>query len=286
MPQALYPDSYNAMNSSVMSQLLTTKLREDALVLRSMKSSSESSGSLLAAKAKMMQEIHCILTLMLGPPPKPDDKFTWQYYDKEEKFHEESMTPLALAKPLNVSEMFSLVNDPRNSYSQHLSVDRLGNVVGGRPVTYVNVDMKTMKDAAIAMIKDGVPVFFGSDVGKFEDGKAGVLDPKRYDYDLAFNISFNLSKTQRLKARESQMTHAMVLTGVQIEDDKPVRWRVMNSWGEDAGSKGYFVASDKWMDEYTYQVVVEPSYVSKEIRDVLKQDAKVLPLWDPMGALA
>ena len=286
MPQSLFPDSYNAMNSSVMSQLLTTKLREDALVLRSMKSSSESSGSLLAAKAKMMQEIHCILTLMLGPPPKPDDKFTWQYYDKEDKFHEESMTPLALAKPLNVSEMFSLVNDPRNSYSQHLSVDRLGNVVGGRPVTYVNVDMKTMKDAAIAMIKEGVPVFFGSDVGKFEDGKAGVLDPKRYDYDLAFNISFNLSKTQRLKARESQMTHAMVLTGVQIEDDKPVRWRVMNSWGEDAGSKGYFVASDKWMDEYTYQVVVEPSYVSKEIRDVLKQDAKVLPLWDPMGALA
>ena len=286
MPQSLYPDSYNAMNSSVMSQLLTTKLREDALVLRSMKSSSESSGSLLAAKAKMMQEIHCILTLMLGPPPKPDDKFTWQYYDKEDKFHEESMTPLALAKPLNVSEMFSLVNDPRNSYNQHLSVDRLGNVVGGRPVTYVNVDMKTMKAAAIAMLKEGVPVFFGSDVGKFEDGKAGVLDPKRYDYDLAFNISFNLSKTQRLKARESQMTHAMVLTGVQIEDDKPVRWRVMNSWGEDAGSKGYFVASDKWMDEYTYQVVVEPSYVSKEIRDVLKQDAKVLPLWDPMGALA
>ena len=274
------------MNSSVMSQLLTTKLREDALVLRSMKSSSRSSGSLLAAKAKMMQEIHCILTLMLGPPPKPDDKFTWQYYDKEEKYHEESMTPLQLAKSLNVSEMFSLVNDPRNSYNQHLSVDRLGNVVGGRPVTYVNVDMKTMKEAAIAMIKDGVPVFFGSDVGKFEDGKAGVLDPKRYDYDLAFNISFNLSKTQRLKARESQMTHAMVLTGVQIEDDKPVRWRVMNSWGEDAGSKGYFVASDKWMDEYTYQVVVEPSYVSKEIRDVLKQDAKVLPLWDPMGALA
>ena len=143
------------MNSSVMSQLLTTKLREDALVLRSMKSSSESSGSLLAAKAKMMQEIHCILTLMLGPPPKPDDKFTWQYYDKEDKFHEESMTPLALAKPLNVSEMFSLVNDPRNSYNQHLSVDRLGNVVGGRPVTYVNVDMKTMKDCCYRHAQGG-----------------------------------------------------------------------------------------------------------------------------------
>ena len=41
----------------------------------------------------------------------------------------------------DVHELFSLVNDPRNPYYRLLTVDRLGNVVGGRPVTYVNVDM-------------------------------------------------------------------------------------------------------------------------------------------------
>jgi len=44
--------------------------------------------------------------------------------------------------------------------------------------------------------------------------------------------------------------------------------------------------SDKWMDEFVYQAVVEPRFVSKEVREVLKGKAKVLPLWDPMGALA
>ncbi len=82
------------------------------------------------------------------------------------------------------------------------------------------------------------------------------------------------------------MTHAMVLTAVHVVDGKPVRWRVQNSWGEAAGSEGWFVMSDQWMDEFVYQAVVEPRFVSTEVRDVLKTEPKVLPLWDPMGALA
>lgn len=296
VPQILYPDSFNAMNSGVMGSIITTKLREDALTLRSMKKSATKS-SILATKAKMMQEVHCILTLMLGPPPKPNEQFAWEYYDTNDKYHQVSRTPLDFAKDLstasaartlgtNVSAMFSLVNDPRNAYMRHLTVDRLGNVVGGRPITYVNVDMSTMKKAAIAMLKAGIPVFFGSDVGKFSNSRSGIMDTALYDYKLAFNISLNLSKSQRLKARESAMTHAMVLTAVQVEDGKSVRWRVMNSWGDDAGTKGYFVMSDEWMDQFVYQIVVDPNYVGKEVKDVLKQEPKVLNLWDPMGALA
>ena len=79
----------------------------------------------------------------------------------------------------------------------------------------------------------------------------------------------------------------MVLTAVHLSPSgEPIRWRVENSWSETAGTKGYFVASDKWMDEFCYQAVVDPGVVSSDVRDVLNQKPVVLELWDPMGALA
>lgn len=143
-----------------------------------------------------------------------------------------------------------------------------------------------MKKAAIAMLRSGHPVFFGCDVGKSSDSTTGIMDTKLLDLELGFNVTLGMNKADRLSSGESAMTHAMVLTAVHVEDGKPVRWRVQNSWGESAGDKGWFVMSDAWMDQYTYQIVVDPRFVSKEVRDVLKQEPVVLPRWDPMGVLA
>jgi len=143
-----------------------------------------------------------------------------------------------------------------------------------------------MKAAIISMIKADFPVFFGCDVGKYADTSKGILDTNLFDYELGFNISLRMDKAQRLHMCESRMTHAMVLSGVHLVDGKPQKWRIENSWGEASGEKGYLVMSDAWMDEYVFQAVVDPSFVGREILEVLKQDPIVLPVWDPMGALA
>lgn len=200
--------------------------------------------------------------------------------------------------------LFSLVHDPRHDPHRLLTVDRLGNVWGGRPITYVNVTLPEMKDAIISMLRKGWPVFFGCDVGKLSNSQMGIMDTALIDYELGLGVDLGLSsKRDRLVTGESLMTHAMVLTAVHLEkknkdgdkgctvsssspSGQPVRWRVENSWSENAGDKGYFVMSDAWFDQFVYQAVVDPAVVSGKIRDVLKQKAKVLPAWDPMGALA
>jgi bleomycin hydrolase len=299
LPQAFYPDSWNAQNSSTMGRLMTTKLREDALILRDLakKSPGAFKAGLPTIKAKMLREMHSILTLCLGPVPPPNKEFTWEFYDKDGKFKSFVTTPLKLASELSsssairacggvdVKSLFSLVNDPRNKYNSLLTVERLGNVVGGE-IRYVNVDMDTMKQACIKMLQAGWPIFFGSDVGKYSNSSSGIMDTELIDYELGFNIRLGLDKAQRLRTSESAMTHAMVLTAVHVIDGKPLRWRVQNSWGTAAGTDGWFVMTDKWMDEFCYQAVVDPAFVSKEVRDVLDQEPTVLPLWDPMGALA
>ncbi|KAJ4386808.1 bleomycin hydrolase [Gnomoniopsis smithogilvyi] len=300
VPQTLYPDSFNAMSSSIINSIIFTKLREDALILRSLLTSpSATTASIAATKAKMMKEIHTILTLTLGPPPAPTEPFVWQFSDKTGKAKEVRATPLDFAADIWSSEfrvtssvisgLVSLVNDPRNPPLSLLTVDRLGNIVGGRGITYINVEMQTLKDACVAMLKAGLPVFFGSDVGKFSDRVSGVMDLALIDYELGFNVSLlGMDKAARLRTGESAMTHAMVLTAVHVDDKtgQTVRWRVQNSWGTEPGEEGWFVMTDRWMDQFVYQAVVDPRFLGKEVRKVLDQEPIVLPLWDPMGALA
>ncbi|QIW97296.1 hypothetical protein AMS68_002814 [Peltaster fructicola] len=286
LPQTLYPDSFSAMNSSVMDSLITTKLREAGLVLNSLKATS-SRDKILAYKESVLQDIIRILTLTLGPPPAADESFSWEFYDKNKKLKTVSITPLEFAATTEVTKFISLVNDPRHDYMRLMTVSNLGNVFDGRPVTYVNVHGDVLRAACIAMLKKGLPVWFGSDVGKQSDSQKGIMDTDLVDYELGFNVRLGMTKAQRLSTSESAMTHAMVLTAVHLDKNgKPIRWRVENSWSEDAGTKGYFVMSDHWMDEFFYQAVVEPSVVDQDVKDVLKQDPLVLPLWDPMGALA
>jgi bleomycin hydrolase len=82
------------------------------------------------------------------------------------------------------------------------------------------------------------------------------------------------------------MTHAMLFTGVDMVDDKVRRWRVENSWGEEAGKKGFYVMNDNWFDEYVFEIAVRKSELPPELQAALDQDPIVLPAWDPMGALA
>ena len=273
VPQPLYPDTYNAQNSRRMDSLITTKLREDAYQLRDLGKGSSSTArkTLGSVKDKMMRDIHRILIVTLGPPPNPNETLLWEYHDKDDKLQTKSFTPLELAAELegkeaifansgvNVNQLFSLVNDPRNDYNKLLSVDRLGNVIGLRQIRYVNVSMETMKAACIAMLKADIPIFFGSDVGKHSNSQSGIMDLDLIDYELGFGVTLGMDKAQRLLTGESLMTHAMVLTAVHLDEDgKPLRWRVQNSWGEGSGTKGWFVMTDGWMDEFVYQAVVDP----------------------------
>lgn len=138
VPQQQYPDAFSASNSARMNWILTAKLREYGLRLRkNAKSEGASIQSLRLLKSKFIAEVYSTLCITLGTPPKPDTAFTWEYYDKDKKFHSWKGTPLEFyvaygkRKNMDPKDSFSLINDPRNDYEKHFTVKRLGNVWGG-----------------------------------------------------------------------------------------------------------------------------------------------------------
>ena len=289
VPQTVMPETFNSSNSTEINKQLNLKLRKDAVELRELVAAKKSDADIQKAKEKMLNEIYRMLAYTFGEPPA---SFDFEYRDTDNNYHRiENITPQEFFKKYvgwNLDDYVSIINAPTadKPFNHMYTVEMLGNVLGGRQVRHLNLDMQTFRKVAIEQLKHGESVWFGSDVGQESDRKKGIMDTNLYHQDELFDVDFSMSKAERLDYGESMMTHAMVLTGVDLVDDQPTKWKVENSWGDKVGEKGFFVMSDDWMEEFCYQIVVNKKYLPKDLQEILKEEPTVLAPWDPMGALA
>lgn len=289
VPKTVMPESSNSSNSRDLNNYLNKKLRKDAVTLRELIHNDKTIEEVQAAKERMLGEIYNFLAISLGTPP---ETFDFEYRDEEKNYHlDQGLTPQSFYEKyvgVDLDDYVSVINAPTadKPYNKTYTVEMLGNVVGSKAVKYINVDMTTFKKLAAAQLEQGESVWFGCDVGQSSTRDSGIMSLDAYEMNDLFDIDFTMTKAERLDFGESLMTHAMVLTGVDLIDGVSTKWKVENSWGEKVGDKGFFVMSDAWMDEYTYQIVVRKELLSQELQEVWKQEPIMLAPWDPMGALA
>lgn len=290
LPKSAMPETESSGNTGAMNAHLTAKLREHAARLRNAHGDGAAVQQLQARKSEMLSEIYRILSIHLGTPPTD---FLWQWRDKDDAFTREGrITPQEFLKKFvdyDIDSKVCLIHAPTDDkpFNKLYTIDYLGNVVGGEIVSYLNVELSVFKQAAIDQLKDGEAIWFGCDCGKMFDRELGVWDTELFDFELVYGTTCALNKAERLDYGHSAMNHAMVFTGVDLdENNRPTKWRVENSWGDTGGEKGFYVMTDDWFDEYMYEIAVDKKYLPKELLPVLKTEHVVLPPWDPMGTLA
>ncbi len=292
VPKSVYPETANATNSSALNDTLNTLLRKDGLELRKLVQDGKSEDEVQARKEEMLNDVFRILATSLGVPPK---KFNFEYRDDDKNYHiDRDITPKEFFDKyvgMDLANHISTINAPTNDKPFHkvFSVEYLGNVEGGRQVRHLNLKVDEMKDLIIKQLKSGEVVWFGSNVVKDSERRAGLLDTNLYRRDQLFDADFTMSKADMLDSGESMMDHAMVITGVDIVDGKPTKWKIENSWGEKPGFKGYFVMSDSWFNSFVYQAVINKKFLPEDLKkayDEGKDNPIQLLPWDPMGALA
>jgi bleomycin hydrolase len=289
VPKQVMPETQSSSDTGRMNRRLRTTVRQGAKRLRELSAGGTGLDELREAKREILAGVHTILNIHLGTPP---ESFDWEWTDDDKTFHRDGMvTPqefYAKYVTLDLSDYVCLVDDPRPEHpkGRTLTVEHLGNVVGGDPVLYLNVGIATAKKIAMDTVADGEPVWFGCDTGQQAHGELGIWDATLYDYPGVYDIPAELDKESRIRYHESLMTHAMLFTGVDILDGSPRRWRVENSWGDDSGDGGFYTMNDSWFDQYVFEVAVHKNRLGEELLSALATEPLVLPAWDPMGALA
>ncbi|MFO8068992.1 MAG: C1 family peptidase [Alkalibacterium sp.] len=290
VPKAAMPETYHSSNTKELNELLTSKLRDFAAKLRDSFKEGKSEDQLMDQKEDYLYFVYSLLVKTLGEVP---ETFTYEYRDKDDGFNRISgITPQDFFKKYvkwDLEERISLINAPTEDkpFGKAYTVKYLGTIKEAHPIKYVNAPIGALKEAAVRSIKEGEPVWFGCDVGKMLDREAGIMDDQAYDYEATLGESVELTKAQRLDYGDSLLTHAMVFVGVDLDDEGiPIKWKVENSWGDKNGDKGMYSMSDRWFDEYNYQVAVKRKYIDDKWLKALDEPVVELEPWDPMGALA
>lgn len=289
VPKGVQPETFSAENTSRMSALIESKLREFGLELRRMAADGKKQGELDNRKTEMLSVVYNMLCLALGEPVK---EFTYTFRDKKgkpvgepKKYTPREFFKATVGEPIT-GTFIMVMNDPRREYYQTYEVEYDRHTYDGNNWKYLNLPMDDIARLAIASIKDGRKMYSSYDVGKQLDSERGYLDTENYDYGSLFGTTFGMDKADRIATFDSGSTHAMTLTAVDIDaDGKPKKWKVENSWGASNGAGGCLIMTDRWFREYMFRLVVDKKYVSeKMLRQYEQKPVMVMPE-DPLFAV-
>ena len=287
VPSDVMPETYNTNNTSAISNLLSLKLREFGLELRSMAAQKGMTPAKLnKRKTEMLSTIYRMLALTFGEPPT---EFTWtQRNAKGEAVETATYTPMSFYEKYaktDFSQYYMVMNDPTREYYKVYEIQYDRHVYDGQNWKYINLPMSEIAPMCIASIKDSTMMYFSCDVGKFLNRENGFMDVNNYDYGSLMGTTFGMNKEQRVSTFASGSSHAMTLCAVDLDaNGNPIKWMVENSWGPNYGYQGFLIMTNDWFNEYMFRVVLEEKYIPANIKALLQQKPIMLPAWDPMFA--
>ena len=287
-PKNAFPETFTSSNTRYINTLVNAEVRRFASESRVV-FAKQGLAAVRKLKDSYIDRFYRALVSVYGLPP---EKFDFEYTDKDDVCHvEKDYTPESFFKKYvgdRLNDSVSIITAPTDDkpFNKSFTIKYLGNVVDGKQVKHLNLPMERMKELILAQLKDDEIVWFGSDVAFYGDRPNGIWDDNMYDYKSVLELDIKMDKGESLKYRASAMNHAMCITGVAIRDEKPVKWKIENSWGEANGNSGYHMMSASWFDQYTYQAVVNKKYLTKAELAAYNAEPIELKPWDPMGSLA
>ena len=281
VPENVMPDVECSKKSEELTKILSDKVKKDILKLIKLKK--EKSNNLDVIKEEMLTENYNLLAKCLGELPFT---FDYEYKTKDGKYKKiTNITPKEFASnylTIDLKDFIGVANVPmyNKEYNKLYIKEHTENVYENSYVEFINLPIENLKDLAIKQLKDGVPVCLGCDMKKMRADKLGIMDSNLYNYKDTFNIEL-LSKEEALSIHDIDFQHVMLITGVHIEDDKAVRWKIEDSYGDKVHKDGYYIMNDNFFDDFVIEVIIDKKHLSQDQLDILSQDPILFDVTEP-----
>ena len=269
-----------------MNLLLNRQLRVDASVLRKRIASGASEGEIEALETEMLRRVYKFLVICLGTPP---ERFDFEYVDRDGDYHaNRNLTPAAFYETYlgkNLEQTVSILNAPVENlpFYRTYVTPREESICGAHRAKRLNLPMDEFKAAVLRQLQAGEPVWFVCDCDYHLSMEDGIWDTALYDYETAFGLDLTLDKGKLLQYRQTSLNHAMLLTGVNLRDGVPDKWKIQNSWGAEKGRDGYFVMSDRWFDQYVFTASIDWEFLTRRQQELFRQVPVECPLWSVLA---
>lgn len=284
VPEYVFPDTYSSSNTKELNELLSKYLRKFTIEIRKNKNKN----NINEIKEKTLQDVYNILCNCQGIPP---NQFDFEFKDKNNKYKIiKNITPLEFFNTyikIDFEQYHDIINypSPNKPFNKTYTVKHLYNVLGYKENLFLNLNYTRLEEMIIQQLKNGDIVYFSCDNGKYMNNEKGLWNDKQYDYENLFQIDLSFEKGEMLDSRECYFGHTMVITGIELEDNRIKRFKIKNSWGKSETNSGYWIATPSWMKKYLYQIVIKEDYMLKDEIELLKTKPIELNIWDSLAEL-
>lgn len=281
IPSSYMPENATSEDSRLLMIIYDEKIKRDIYTLLEAKKHNKTEKELNQLTEKMLEENYSILAKMLGEPPL---SINFEYKDKDNKVISKILTPQEFYQKyctLDLDDFVSIGSMKMYNKEYYKKYKRKyeQNILNKGIVEFLNLPLEEFKKPIIAQLKDGLPVWFGAEVKKMRNQEKGILDSNTYNYEKVFGFK-RLTQEENLNLHSITLAHAMSFVGVHIIDEKPVRWKVENSWG-DKDNKGYFIMNDNYFNDFVMNAIIKKEYLTEKQLELLNQEAIIMNPDDP-----
>ncbi len=270
VPETVFPETFSSSNTYEINQILSRLLRKFYLDLQLITNNDEENN----LKNKYMEEAYIVIASVYGIPP---DSFDFEYTDKIGIYHiNKNMTSKQFYNNyINIDLQKEYIeitsyNDEKVKWNKLYQEEDSSKISGEKDNTILNLPSKEFQSLIIKQLKANEPVYFYcSTTSKRIDG---IWIDLMERYGEIFDIDLKLDRNSILKTNGITNCHCMLITGVNTIDDKAIKYRIENSWGNTYGTNGYYVATEDWLKKYVHRIVINKKNLTNKQLELLNQN--------------